>query len=110
MDHYSKTFNCQRCGWSKFNYAHEFADGTPGDKTRICADCGQVETKRYIVHDRYATVASHLRPANTYLNPRYQVIDTHYDNRIVDEFTSKQAARDTAKYFTQNYRHTVPTD
>lgn len=36
-------FECSECGWSKFYCREEFADGTPGDKTRICSDCGWVE-------------------------------------------------------------------
>lgn len=40
---FADPFECQGCGWSKFYRREEFRDGTPGDKTRICSDCGRVE-------------------------------------------------------------------
>jgi hypothetical protein len=41
--HTSKHYECGSCGYSRFHYRGEFADGTPGDKTRVCADCGHIE-------------------------------------------------------------------
>lgn len=51
---------------------------------------------RYIVRDRYETTAAELRPKSTAINPRYQLVDTE-TREIVDEFTTKRPAVDTAR-------------
>jgi predicted nucleic acid-binding Zn-ribbon protein len=35
-------WECEECGYSKWHYASEFADGASGDMRRICADCGHL--------------------------------------------------------------------
>lgn len=52
-------------------------------------------TQQHTVRDLHAHVAKDLRPKNTAVNPRYQVIDR--DGVIVDELTSKRAAVETAR-------------
>jgi hypothetical protein len=57
--HYSRTFECDDCGYSRFHYAHEFADGKADDKRRICADCGCEHDERNTVERMsYGTVGS----------------------------------------------------
>ena len=36
-------FRCAECGCSHFRLTEESRDGTPGDRTRVCADCGHRE-------------------------------------------------------------------
>ena len=49
---------------------------------------------RYYVHDRLAHVANELRN-NSYINPRYWVMDRETGLRV-DEFTTKAIASATA--------------
>ena len=36
-------FSCAECGCSHFRLTEESRDGTPGDRTRVCAECGHRE-------------------------------------------------------------------
>jgi hypothetical protein len=53
-------------------------------------------TARYVVFDRFAYTATHLRPKSTAINPRYQVLDV-VEHEVVDEFTTKYIAQLTAR-------------
>lgn len=55
-----------------------------------------MSNNRYRIHDAQEHISSMLRPKNTWLNPRYFIVDNE-TNQIVDESTSKRALQLTLR-------------
>jgi hypothetical protein len=86
--HYSKTYECGECGYSRFHLASEFASSELPGKTRICADCGHAEGKQQIGqgHDLHAEAAT------------YYVCTSTGDEAICSTLTGAENTAENALY------------